>query len=811
MSDQPHGAPGTAGGLIGRRLPGRQDRRLLQGRGRYVDDIKAPAALHATVLRSPVAHGHIVSFDASAAVADGRVHLVLDPAEIARLTEPIPVTWQLPGQHLSQVSLAVQTVRYIGQPIGLIVADSRAAAEDAAELVVVDIDPLPAVTSVPAALADGGPLLYPECGSNIAGQIHFGDPVDDLEQIMATAPHVVERTLGVQRINHSPMEPRGILADWTAATEQLTVWSSTQSPHVVRQELAAVLRLRVDQIRVVAPDIGGSFGGKVTLQVDEALVCLAATILGRQVKWIEDRFENLTAAYQGRGQQARARLALGSGGRFLALHADITGDLGAFAIQAGSGPFQVTGLALEGPYRYDRAGATVRAVYTNMVPTGAYRGYGMQEASWIRERLIDEAARELGMDGLDLRLRNIVGPGDMPYTTHTQLTYDGGDYAAALRRAAALAREHCGASAGQVSRGAAATACVEITGFAPSALLEMFHIDWSGWEAGRLRVNQDGTVTAFAGVIPVGQGIETTLAQIVADRLRIPIGWVAIQLGDTDVTPYSDLSSQASRSLTLAGGALVQAADRMRDRMHALASRFLGADPADVSLDSVAGTDASPDKAVFRAAGTEQTVTWRDVAHRGWKGWGRSGSDQIQLEETVEFDPPAITFSYSSHGAAVAVDRETGKVAVTGYWSVNDSGILVNPLIAEGQITGGIAQGIGIALLEEARYDADTAAPLATAYRDYVLPTERDVPPVTIEHRCTPSAHIPGGFRGLGEGGAIPPPATIAGAIADAIPQIAHSLTSTPMTPARIWAALDAAARPGRQAGREHAAGDAPR
>ncbi len=796
MSHRPDGAGEGADGLIGRRMPGSQDHRLLRGRGRYVDDIEAPAALHAAVVRSPVAHGHIASFDASAALADHRVHLVLDPQEIARLTDPIPVAWQLPGQHLSQVSLAAATVRYVGQPVGLVVADSRADAEDAAELIALHIDPLPAVTSVLAAQADGAPLLYPETGSNVAGQIHFGDPLDDLEQAMASAPHVVERTLGVQRINHSPMEPRGILADWTASTEQLTVWSSTQSPHVVRQELAAVLRLRVDQIRVVAPDVGGSFGGKVTLQVDEALVCLAATILGRQVKWIEDRAENLTAAYQGRGQQARARLALDRDGHFLALHADITGDLGAFAIQAGSGPFQVTGLALEGPYRYDRAGATVTAVYTNLVPTGAYRGYGMQEASWIRERLIDEAARELGMDALELRVRNMVRPEDMPYTTHTQLTYDGGDYAAALRRAAALAREHCAPSTGQVSRGAAATACVEITGFAPSALLEMFHIDWSGWEAGRLRVNQDGTVTAFAGVIAVGQGIETTLAQVVADRLQVPIGWISVQLGDTAVTPYSDLSSQASRSLTLAGGALLQAADLMRARMYALASRFLDADQADVSLDGNFGSDASPDKAVFRAAGTERTVSWREVAHRGWKGWGRGESDRIQLEETVEFDPPAITFSYSSHGATVAVDRETGKVTVTGYWSVNDSGILVNPLIAEGQITGGIAQGIGVALLEEARHEPQTAEPLATTYRDYVLPSAADVPPVTIEHRCTPSAHMPGGFRGLGEGGAIPPPATIAGAIADAVPQIAHSLTSTPMTPPRIWAALDAATGP---------------
>ncbi|MFF3066822.1 xanthine dehydrogenase family protein molybdopterin-binding subunit [Kitasatospora sp. NPDC057936] len=782
-SDVGRGAGPDAGRMIGRAVPRVHAPRLVRGQGRFVDDIDDAGALHAVVLRSRVAHGRITRFDPAAALAGGEALLVLGPDEIERFTDPIPTAWRIPGQLTGTVALGDRTVRYVGQPIGLVVARSRALAEDVAELVAVDIDPLPAAIGLAAALAPDAPRLYPEAPDNIGGRIHFGDDPAALDAVLAAAPHVVEREFAVQRINHSPMEPRGLLAEWIPATGRLTVHSSTQSPHAVRQELATALRLRVDQVRVVTPDVGGSFGGKVTLYVDEALVCLAAVRLGRRVKWIEDRTENLSSSYQGRGQRARARLALDADGRFLALAAEITGDLGAFAIQAGSGPFQVAGLALEGPYRFPRAGATITTVHTNTVPTGAYRGYGMQEAAWIRERLIDEAARELGHDPVRLRLHNLLGPDELPYTTRTGLTYDNGDYPAALRRAAELARERTRESTGTVRRGVAVTASVEITGFAPSALLELFRIDWAGWESARVRVNQDGTVTVFAGVIPVGQGIETTLAQIVADRLGVPLDWIAVELGDTATAPYSDLTSQASRSVTLAGGALVRAAGRMRERMHALAAAHLGAPPDEVVLDG----------AQFRWPAGNATTAWSEVAARGWRGWGRPDPDRIRLEESVDFDPPAITYSYSAHGAAVAVDLETAEVTVEDYWTVNDSGVLVNPAIADGQIVGGVVQGLGIALVEEAVHDPATGRPLATGFTDYVLPVCADVPPVTVEHRCTPSTVIPGGFKGLGEGGVIPAPATVAGAVAAAVPHIAHRLTATPLKPERIWAALSEA------------------
>ncbi|MEW2512416.1 xanthine dehydrogenase family protein molybdopterin-binding subunit [Streptomyces sp. NPDC046870] len=777
---------------VGRRVPSSRSARLLRGRGRFVDDIEAPGALYAAIVRSPVAHGRILEWDAADALALPGTRLALGPREIERLTDPLPTVWTLPGQSPDRVLLADDTVRYVGQPVGVVVAGSRAQAEDAAERVRLRIDPLPAAVTVEAALAPDAPLLHAGSRSNLAGTVAFGDPAPEIEEVVARAAHVVSRTLAVQRVNHSPLEPRGVLAEWLPGQESLTVWSSTQSPHAVRQELATALRLRVDQIRVVAPDVGGSFGGKVMLYPDEAMVCLASVVLGRPVRWTEDRAENLTSSYQGRGQSAVARLALDEDGRFLAVDAHITGDLGAFSVQAGSGPFQVTGMTLEGPYRFERAGAVVDAVYTNTVPTGAYRGYGMQEAAWIRERLIDEAARELGFDPVELRLRNMLRPHELPYVTRSGLTYDNGDYPTALRRAAELARSRSRPSDGTVSRGTGVTASVEITGFAPTALLGMFGIDWAGWEGARVRVNQDGTVTVFSGVISIGQGIETALAQIVADRLGVPLPWISVRLGDTDVTPYSDLTSQASRSVTLAGGALVRASERMRERIRALAAGRLDADPADVTLDLGPDAASSPEKAMFRVAGASSAVSWREVAHRAWKGWDRGPDEErIQLEESADFDPPALTFAYAVHAAAVAVDRETGKVTVEDYWTVHDSGVVVNPALADGQITGGVAQGIGLALLEEAHHDPVDGRPLATGYQDYVLPTLGDVPPVSVEHLCTPSEVVPGGFKGLGEGGAIPPPATIAAAVANAVPAIAGALNRTPLSPAVVWTALD--------------------
>ncbi|GAB7002592.1 xanthine dehydrogenase family protein molybdopterin-binding subunit [Nocardioides sp. AN3] len=776
--------PATAAeSLIGARVPRVQDERLLRGKGRYADDVSEAGVLHAAVVRSPIAAGQVTAFDTTQAEALEGVVLVLGPDEIAALTDPVASSWLLWGQQLTHVPIVDRAIRYVGQPIAVVVASSRALAEDALELIDVEYDDRPAVIGLDAARAEDAALVYPSLGSNQVGSFQFGPPQELLEDVFAGAAHVVDRTFTVPRISHSPLEPRGLVAEWVEATQQLSVHSSTQVPHAVRQELACVLRLRQDQVRVVAADVGGAFGQKTSLFPDEAMVCLAAMRLGRTVKWIEDRVEALTASYQGRGQVTRARLGLDADGRFLVIHADMHGDVGAFTstTTGGTGPFQVAGLMLEGPYRFDIAASTVTAWYTNAVPTGAFRGYGMQEATFIRERLVDEAARELGTDPVELRRRNMIQPDQLPHVTNTQVPYDNGDYPRVLDRAVALASAGARPSKDRVRRGIGYSSMVEITGFAPSALLELYHIHWSGYETSTIRVNEDGTVTVFSGATSIGQGIETSLAQVAAERLGVPLEWVRVQLGDTLTSPYSNMGSQASRGLALAGGALWKAAATLRERMHALASAYLEASPEDVTFS----------EGEFRsAAGT--TIAWREVAHRGWMGWRRRADDVIRLEETVEYDPASITFGYATHAAQVAVDLDTGKVDIEDYWVVHDSGVVVNPLVGDGQIIGGVAMGIGAALLEESTFSPD-GQPTATTYLDYIVPISEDVPDLVLDHIVTPSELTPGGFKGIGESGTIPPPAAIANAVAAAVPEIAAQVVAIPLSPTRVWSMLDAA------------------
>jgi len=777
---------------IGRSAPSTIHHRILRGRANFLDDLPDGDAWHAAIVRSTVAHGRITEFETSAVVDDPTCLLVLGPEDIAVATRDIPTAWAIPGQKTC-IPVAPETTRYMGQPLGIVVARTAAEAVELVERVTVRYDLLDAVTSLEDALADDAALVYDDMASNEHGSIHFGDPWEAVDEVCSGAHLVIEDEFRIGRIAHSPLEARGVLARWSPATSRLEIWSSTQSPHAVRQELAHVLGLRVDQVRVIAPDLGGSFGGKVNLYVDDVLVALASMRLGRPVKWVEDRRENLSSSYQARGQLVRARLALDASGRFLALAAHVYGDLGAFAIQAGSGPFQVSGMTFEGPYRVPTSGVSVTGVCTNLVPTGAYRGYGMQESTFVRERLVERAARELGMDPAELRRVNLIDEGELPYTTRSSLTYDTGDYGACFARARELAMADRRPDEGPVRRGIATVPTIEITGFAPSAMLEMFAIDWSGWEGAHVWVGVDGTVSVTSGVVSMGQGIETSLAQIAADRLQVPLSWVRVDLGDTAVTPHSDLSSQASRSLTLAGSAVYQACDRLRRRMSEIAAASLEVDADDVVWD--VDEDAPPDALMLGVAGGEARISWAECARRAWRGWGgRSVSGGIRLEENVDFDPPAIAYAFGAHSAEVAVDTETGVVTVERYWAVHDSGMIVNPIVAEGQVVGAIAQGIGQALYESVEHTA-AGAPVNASWRQYTLPRASQVTLPVVEHTHTPSDSIEGGFKGLGEGGIIAPAAVIAAAIDDAVPEIAGRLRSTPILPEKVWSALAEADR----------------
>jgi aerobic carbon-monoxide dehydrogenase large subunit len=766
--------------LVGASVLRNEDPRLLRGAGWYVDDLNLPGMVHACVLRSPLPHARITRFETDAARAREDVVAVFGPDDVAAATASIRCVWVLPGQRQTEYPVVPDVLRFVGDPFGLVVATTRAAAEDAAELVEIDYDPLPSVADPEAAAADGAPHLHPEWGTNVVVEADIGDPPEALEAAIGRAAHVVSRRFRIQRIAGSPIETRGVVARWEPHDGSLTMWTSTQAPHHVREQLAHVLRLPADRIRVVARDVGGGFGNKEHLYQEEVLVALAAVQLGVPVKWIEDRHEAMVATIQAREQVHDARLALDADGRFVALQSRILSNMGARPSNVGAGPALVTSTMLPGPYRFDVAGASFRGVLTNKTPSGAYRGFGMQQAAWVRERLVDEAARELGIDPVELRRRNMLRSEELPYATRTHQLYDSGDYSEALRRVAELIRDGYQPPDDGRRRGIGFCSYVEFTGLGPTKDQEFLNFRLSGYEQAVVRMEPDGTATVLTGTSPQGQGHETTFAQLAADALGLEIGDVRVVYGDTAATPYGSASAIASRSMAVGGGAIVRASAKLREKIMRVGGALLEIDPDDLEL---------ADGGVRAKGAPSVNVPFAELAEKAWLGWSLPEGETAGLEERDLHDPAGISYSYATHAAAVAVDVETGHVEVERLAVVHDCGTVVNPMIVTGQVHGGVAQGIGNALLEEVVHDAD-ANPLTTTLMDYLLPTSADVPDVDVVHLETPSPHIPGGMKGMGEGGTIGAAAAVGNAVANALPEIADLVTESPLTPQRIWSWL---------------------
>jgi carbon-monoxide dehydrogenase large subunit len=771
------------GSLVGQRVLRVNDPRLLTGATRYVDDLRLPGMVHAAVIRSPLPHARIAGVDASAAREDPDVVDVLLPEDVARATKPIQCVWVMPNQLQTEYPVVpTDTTRYVGEALGLVVARSRAAAEDARELVALDLEQLPGIGDGEHSAARGAPLLNPDWGTNVVVDMASGDDEETVEAAMAGAAHVVALRFRIQRLAGNPIEPRGVVARWDAATEELTVWISTQVPHHVRDHVADCLGLSYDQVRVIAPDVGGGFGTKDHLYPDELLVCLAAMRLGVPVKWIEDRHEGFFASVHSRQQVHDARLAVDEEGRFLALHTDILGDIGAHPSNVGAGPALVSASMIEGPYRFGAAGARVRCVLTNKTPTGAYRGFGMQQAAWVRERLVDEAARALGLEPAEIRRRNMIRPDELPLTTRTLQNYESGDYPAALERAMELVGDRPAAPDDGRRRGIGLSSYVEFTGLGPSKVQQIVNFRLGGFETAVVRMEADGSVTVLTGVCPHGQGLETSLAQLAADALGVPIEDVKVVFGDTATAPYSSTGTIASRSMAVGGGAVVRGAARVRTKLLEAAGHMLEASPDDVELaDRQARVKGAPSVA----------IPLKEVAEKVWLGWDLPEGMVPGLEERDLHDPVDISYSYATHAAAIAVDMETGEIEIERYVVVHDCGVIVNPMIVDGQIHGGVAQGLGGAFLEEMVYDTE-GNPLTATFMDYLLPTSSDVPDMTIEHTQIPSPFIPGGMKGMGEGGTIAPAAAVGNALANAVPEIADLVTETPLSPARVWGWLRA-------------------
>ncbi|MEU1386790.1 MULTISPECIES: xanthine dehydrogenase family protein molybdopterin-binding subunit [unclassified Nonomuraea] len=753
-------------GYVGARTPRREDARLLTGKGRYVGNVRLPGMAYAVVVRSPVAHGRLLGCDAKAAWTVEGVLDVITPADAAGLR--LPCVTLAPGQRLVSYRVLDDTIRYAGQPLAVVVAGDPAAARDAADLLDLELDQSPATVGAERALDADAPLLYPEWGTNLVTDFLLGDA--DCAEFVESAEHVVEMTFRMGRISPHPIEPRGVVASY--ADDELIVHISSQAPHHVREHLADAFGLAHDRVRVISRDTGGGFGGKEHVYPDEALVCLAAMRTGRPVSWTESPGDRLAATLPARAAVHRARLALDGAGRFVALDADILGDLGAHPSNVGISPFAVSATLLPGPYRFERVGVRVRGVVTNTTPTGSYRGFGQPECTWTRERLIDEAARRLGLDPVELRLRNMLAPDELPCTSRVYQQYDSGDYPRALRTLRDLVTPVTGVDDGR-RRGVGYSCHVETTGLGPSMEMKASGIQAGGYETAVLRMEPDASVVVSSGVVSIGQGIETALAQVAADRMGVPIERVRVVLGDTAATPYSSIGSIASRSLAVGGGALVQAAARLRDKLLAIAAHRLEAAPGDLEI---------AEESVRVKGDPRASVSLRELATSAWRAWDLPEGVTPGLEERVSYDPAAYTFAYGAHAAAVAVDPETGAVEVERYWVVNDAGTLVNPSLVEGQIRGGVAQSIGMALTEEIVH-TEEGQPLA----EYLLPTTREVPDIEVVLLETPSPLTPGGMKGAGEAGTIGPPAAIGNAVAAAMPELAGRLTDVPLTPQVVW------------------------
>jgi carbon-monoxide dehydrogenase large subunit len=759
---------------IGRSLPRREDDALLRGAGRFVADLVRPGQLCAHFVRSPVAHARLLGIDATAALALPGVAGVFTALDVPAGTLP-PFLWDTPPEKLVAALrpqlrpchpplLAADRVRFAGQAVAVVLAGDRYLAEDAAELVEVDYDPLPAVTDPEAALAPGAPLVHDGWDDNVA--VRFEVRHGDAEGALAGAEVVVRERFAVQRQAPLPLETRGALAD-LGPDGLLTLWSTTQNAHPLRRAVSRVAGLAPERIRVVAPDVGGGFGGKGVLYPEDLLVALLALRTGRPVKWVEDRAEHLRSAIHAREQVHDVELGLDRDGRLLALRDHFLVDSGAFNPLGLVIPYN-TIAHLQGPYRVANLEAVATAVLTNKVPAAPYRGAGRPEAVFAVERAIDRAARALGLDPLELRLRNLLRPDELPfragilYRDGEPLVLDGGDYPAALRRAAELA-DYAGAKAtgGRDGRrlGVGVACYVEGTGIGP-------------FEGAAVRVERDGRVLVRTGACSQGQGHATVLAQVCAERLGVDPGAVTVVGGDTAGLERG-WGTVASRSAVVAGNAVAAAARAVRDQAVARAAAMLEVAEADLVVE---------DGRVAVAGAPERGLGLAELA-RGAEAGG------AELAAVEYFEPPTVTWANGAHVAVVEVDPATGEVRVLRYAVVHDCGRPINPAIVDGQVHGGVAQGIGGALFEELVYDEEGQL-LSGTLADYLVPTAADVPPIALAHAETPSPLNPLGVKGVGEGGAIPGPAAIANAVEDALAPHGQVVRRTPLSPAYVRSLL---------------------
>ncbi len=776
--------------IFGSGIRRREDPRLLTGTATYTDDITLPGMLHAAMLRSPHAHAKITGIDTSKAASAPGVVAVYTAADTDGALQPVPCAWLLPDSDLKIADypcIAKDVVRYTGDIVAVVVAEDRYQAADALDLVEVDYEPLPTVSDPVSGSADGAPQLHSEIPGNQA--FHWVVAGGDIDAAFENAEVVVKERIRQQRLIPNAMEPRAAVAQFNQATGDLTLWNTTQNPHIVRFLSSVVTGVPEDKCRVIAPEVGGGFGSKIPVYPGDFLTIFCAKTLGQPVKWTETRSEGYTATTHGRDHIQDVELAGSKDGTITGLRCTVHAGMGAYLSTAAPGiPTILHGLMLSGCYNIPAIKEDVYGIYTNTVPVEAYRGAGRPEATFMIERLVDVFAAEIGMDPADVRRKNFIPKFDDGHDVVTSLTYDSGNYPAALTKAL----DHVGyenlradqAKARHDGRhiGIGLSSYVEICGLGPSQVAGAIGFQGGLWESAIVRFHPTGKVHVFIGASPHGQGEETTFAQIVADEIGVGADDVKVFHGDTDMTPMG-WGTYGSRTTAVGGAALALTVRKIRDKAKIIAAHLLEAAVEDMEYaDGKFFVKGSPDK----------SKTIQDVALMANVAWDMPEGVEAGLEASTFYDPPNFVFPYGAHVAVVEVDAQTGQVDLQRYVALDDCGPQINPTIVEGQVHGGVVQGIGQALWEEAVYD-ENAQLVSGSMLDYALPRADGLPDIEVLSTVTPSPHHPLGVKGIGEAGTIASTVAVYNAVMDALKPLGVKQVDMPFTPERVWRAIQEA------------------
>jgi aerobic carbon-monoxide dehydrogenase large subunit len=766
--------------LFGKKIRRREDPRLITGSAIYVDDVKMPGMHHACIVRSPHGAARIRTINAQPALDRLGVVAVYTGADVKQLGA-VPCAASLPGLRVPHHHLLAQDrVYYQGHPVAVVVATDRYLAADAADLVEVEYEPLPAVTDPEKALAAGAPAVHPEWPDNTAFTFH--QEGGDIEQAFRDADVIVKQRITSQRLIPTAMETRGVVAEWKPGEKGFTMYSSTQIPHLMRSMVAGILGIPENHLRVITPEVGGGFGSKLNVYAEEALMCFIARQINKPVKWIESRRENFQCTIHGRGHVDYFELAAKRDGTMLGLKLKLIQDIGAYHQLLTPAIPTLSVLMMPGLYKFKNVSADIVGAFTNAVPTDAYRGAGRPEATHGIERMVDLLAAELQMDPVEIRLKNFVGNDQFPYATPTGLSYDSGNYAAPLKQALAeagypeLRREQARARAEGRLMGIGISTYGEICAMGPSPALPA-----GGWESATVKIEPSGKVTVMTGASPHGQGEETTFAQVAADELGVDIDDIVVLHGDTAVVQYG-IGTFGSRGTAVGGAALYYALQDLKAKVKKFGAMMLEVDKV-----TLAGGVCVDEK-------SGKSVSFADVAAAAYHAKKLPPNTEPGLVSTHFWEPPNFTFPFGAHLVVTEVDRETGAIKIRRYIAVDDCGKIINPLLVAGQVHGGVAQGLGQALWEQAVYD-DNGQLVTGELTDYAIPKAQFMPWIESSHTETPSPVNPLGVKGVGEAGTIGCSPAVVNSVVDALSPLGVRHIDMPLTPEKIWNLIQAGGR----------------